>query len=610
MVKAVAVDRNGMESSVNSKLFRVSQSSKTRKDIKIDDDVMFMKDCHLNDLRSLEDDVKRSAILRKSLQLTETDFVPDLESYKQKHLGYSGQYESDFMPDLESFRLKYFGSSGQNELKRSTTDMDFEKLRNLQGSAADLGFERLHNSSHKVSPTPMFAHHSSSTYQPYEGNMNNMNPEMLRHFQQVSMYPHQNLNTYRTMGSNVPEVPWDPSCAGNNARDNRPNFPGKAFQNWENVTIPIAKLTLKNSVGTQTVGLFYPTGQEKYNERRYSGKKTPEPVVPYKERKSVKNEGSPGKGYWVEGVEFIQAAIAEYVEKHAESRVLLSQMKLRGLDKFEIDKDDCLATMTLSFKVSDAKVKQDKTSSKSKEETKDKMSKEDERKSRLSKEKRKTDLKARKGGSSSSRSSSDERSSSSNSDSSASSDYKGAKTRSTRKEKKERRLSSSDISKYKLRMPPLDALLLKAVSTNEPLDTMKGYLEEGANVNACNAKGFSVLAVAVKEEFVDAIPFLVKHGAKINRYSSNGDTPLHTSVSVKYPKKEVVRALLEHRADVNKKNSRGKTVIEVATEKGVDKSIMNLLQVATERPGSASIASSKRRMSLMTSKITESSDVF
>ena len=79
-------------------------------------------------------------------------------------------------------------------------------------------------------------------------------------------------------------------------------------------------------------------------------------------------------------------------------------------------------------------------------------------------------------------------------------------------------------------------------------ETIRVFVEKGANVNAIDNEGWSVLHVAVFHERITVAALLLDHGAKIN-CDADGITPLHIAALRKNI--DLVELLLEYEADVN-----------------------------------------------------------
>ena len=99
-------------------------------------------------------------------------------------------------------------------------------------------------------------------------------------------------------------------------------------------------------------------------------------------------------------------------------------------------------------------------------------------------------------------------------------------------------------------------------------DLVELLLAHGADVNAKDSKyGDTPLCYAVEFREKDLAEVLLAHGADVNAKDSKyGQTPLH--VAVNDGNKEMVELLLAHRADVNAKAANGQTPLHLAASFG------------------------------------------
>ncbi|KAN0136444.1 ankyrin [Lactarius tabidus] len=66
----------------------------------------------------------------------------------------------------------------------------------------------------------------------------------------------------------------------------------------------------------------------------------------------------------------------------------------------------------------------------------------------------------------------------------------------------------------------------------------------------------------------DTVRLLIEHGASVNAYDKNHQTPLHRLSSCDYPDDESLRLLLENGADVDVEDDEGLTPFQIASSKG------------------------------------------
>lgn len=115
-------------------------------------------------------------------------------------------------------------------------------------------------------------------------------------------------------------------------------------------------------------------------------------------------------------------------------------------------------------------------------------------------------------------------------------------------------------------MSDLNALLLEAVM-NSDFKRAKELLEMGADATARYASHqSSMLYVAVFRDHADMSKLLLDHGAEVNACNANGYTPLHWAA--RRSCSLVVRLLLERGADMNILNEDGETPLDIAQTNG------------------------------------------
>lgn len=111
----------------------------------------------------------------------------------------------------------------------------------------------------------------------------------------------------------------------------------------------------------------------------------------------------------------------------------------------------------------------------------------------------------------------------------------------------------------------LNEQLLAAIE-NGNLNTIKNLISEGANVNAKGTLvGISPMHLAVENQDIDFIEFLLSKKADINNTDGQGRTPLFWASYSGYS--DVVRYLIDQGANVNIKNQDGKTALDIARDK-------------------------------------------
>ena len=115
--------------------------------------------------------------------------------------------------------------------------------------------------------------------------------------------------------------------------------------------------------------------------------------------------------------------------------------------------------------------------------------------------------------------------------------------------------------------------LLHAASFYGSVEVVRLLLERGATVNVRNSAGQTPLHRALFEiedrfvnRFFDAIRLLLEHGADVDALDNDHSTPLH--LASQYGSVRGTRLLLEHDANVHLQNDDGHTPSQVASAKG------------------------------------------
>jgi len=97
------------------------------------------------------------------------------------------------------------------------------------------------------------------------------------------------------------------------------------------------------------------------------------------------------------------------------------------------------------------------------------------------------------------------------------------------------------------------------------LSSVENLIQRGARVNKEWEDGDTPLSIAICNENLDLIKYLVEHGANINqKYGKDDDTPLHDAVIM--GNKNIVKYLVRKGAHVNRKNYQEKTPIDIAED--------------------------------------------
>lgn len=100
-----------------------------------------------------------------------------------------------------------------------------------------------------------------------------------------------------------------------------------------------------------------------------------------------------------------------------------------------------------------------------------------------------------------------------------------------------------------------------AASENH-LDCVRFFLDQGFNVNSGNKQGYTALHFAAIKGHQELISFLISEGADYNLSTNDGSLPLHFAASS--GNVECVKSLIESGADVRKETGRGMTALQLA----------------------------------------------
>jgi hypothetical protein len=125
--------------------------------------------------------------------------------------------------------------------------------------------------------------------------------------------------------------------------------------------------------------------------------------------------------------------------------------------------------------------------------------------------------------------------------------------------------------------------LLEAVKAKD-IEKVKMLLANGADVNAKDDLGWTLLHRAAVQNAKDVARLLRAKGANVDAKDDKGQTPLH--VAAFKNAKDVVELLLTDGADVNAKDKDGKTPLALALSQG-NTAVADLLRAHGEKPAAA-----------------------
>ncbi|KAF7468790.1 double zinc ribbon and ankyrin repeat-containing protein 1 [Marmota monax] len=311
---------------------------------------------------------------------------------------------------------------------------------------------------------------------------------------------------------------------------------------WQplNVPLPRSDTGAKKEMGTQTVGLFYPSG-------RLLAKKELE-MVSQQQRQEKRSDHkppltaiSPGRGYWRRQLDHISAHLRSYAQNNPEFRALIAEPRMGKLISATVHEDGCEVSIRLNYiQVSNKNLYFSKAVNFS-----------DQFLNSVT-----------EGGNGlySSRTS-------------LVSDYSQSILDTNEKIKRMRNLQIKKFHKKKEHLTPENRLLLAEVGpTGEGrISVLEQLLEEGADPNCCDNDGRPAIIVAVVNKHHEAIPVLAQRGADIDQqWGPLRNTALHEATLLGLTGRESIVTLLGCNASIQKKNARGQTAYDLALEIGDD----------------------------------------
>ncbi len=125
--------------------------------------------------------------------------------------------------------------------------------------------------------------------------------------------------------------------------------------------------------------------------------------------------------------------------------------------------------------------------------------------------------------------------------------------------------------------------LLLACQKGE-LETVKKFLEIGANINLQDKDGRSSLFLMCKKGNQELVELLINKGADVNLQDKDGQTPLH--VACKNGFLEIVKLLIEKQANIGVKNNEGKSAYDIASEEKNEQKKIDLQKLLNPLPQS------------------------
>ncbi|KAF6087900.1 double zinc ribbon and ankyrin repeat domains 1 [Phyllostomus discolor] len=253
-----------------------------------------------------------------------------------------------------------------------------------------------------------------------------------------------------------------------------------------NVTLLKADVATKKDVGTQTTGLFYPSGKllAKKELEMASHKQRQEKMS---DHKPLLTAVSPGRGYWRKQLDHISAHLRSYAQNNPEFRALIAEPRMGKLISATVQEDGYEVSIRLNYiQVSNKNLY-------------------------LSKEVNFSNhflSNVTKGGNGLFGSRSD-----------LVSDCNQTTSNITEKIKRMKNFKTKTFQGKKEQLTPEDRLLLKEVGPagDGRVSVIEQLLDEGADPNCSDNEDRPVITMAVINKHHEAIPVLVQRGADIKQ---------------------------------------------------------------------------------------------
>nr|XP_044603948.1 double zinc ribbon and ankyrin repeat-containing protein 1 isoform X2 [Equus asinus] len=261
--------------------------------------------------------------------------------------------------------------------------------------------------------------------------------------------------------------------------------PRSAWQS-PNVSLPKPDAGTKKDVGTQTTGLFYPSGKllAKKELEMASQKQRQEKMS---DHRPLLTAVSPGRGYWRKQLDHISAHLRSYAQNNPEFRALIAEPRMGKLISATVHEDGYEVSIRLNYvQVSNKNLNLNKAVNFS-----DHLL---------------SSVTEAGNGLFGSRSSSV-------------SDYSHSTSDTTENVKRTKNFKTKKFEAKKGHLTPENRLLLKEVGPTGGgrVSVIEQLLDEGADPNCSNDEDRPLLTVAVMNKHHEAIPVLVQRGADIDQ---------------------------------------------------------------------------------------------
>jgi len=125
----------------------------------------------------------------------------------------------------------------------------------------------------------------------------------------------------------------------------------------------------------------------------------------------------------------------------------------------------------------------------------------------------------------------------------------------------EKKSASKGTTPTPKKQKELDSQLFEAAE-NGDTKKAKELLDKGADINATNNRGATVLMIAAGRDVIEITKMLIERGADVNAKTKDGSTALMSAAH--NDRYEQAKLLIERGADVNTKAENGLTALKIA----------------------------------------------
>ncbi|XP_008061424.1 double zinc ribbon and ankyrin repeat-containing protein 1 [Carlito syrichta] len=307
-----------------------------------------------------------------------------------------------------------------------------------------------------------------------------------------------------------------------------------------NIPLPKSDAGTKKDVGTQTTGLFYPSGRllEKKELEVTSQKQRQEKL---RDHRPLLTAISPGRGYWRKQLDHISAHLRSYAQNNPEFRALIAEPRMGKLISATVHEDGYEVSIRLNYvQVSNKNLYLNKAMNFSNHflssATEGDVGRDVSRSSWVS-------------------------------------DYSQSTSDTLEKIKRIRNFKTKAFQEKKEPLTLENRLLLKEVGPagEGRVSVIEQLLDEGADPNCCDEEDRPVVTLAAMNNHHEVIPVLVQRGADVDQqWGQLRNTALHEATLLGLAGRESIATLLGCNANTHKTNMRGQTAYDLALDLGND----------------------------------------